>query len=54
MGLGDIAVLNGTKHEGRMKDDMAAPLAVDEFIKTHPGQWQQLLKGFQAMVGDPH
>lgn len=52
MGLGDIAVLNGTTNEGRMKEDLAAPLAVEGFMKTHPGQWQQLLKGFQAAVGD--
>jgi diketogulonate reductase-like aldo/keto reductase len=54
MGLGNIAVLNGTKNEGRMKEDLAAPLAVEEFIKMHPDQWQQLLQGFQGMVGDSH
>lgn len=54
MGLGDIAVLNGTTNEGRMKEDLVAPLAVAEFIKTHPDRWQQLLAGFRAMVGDPN
>ncbi|KAJ5177294.1 uncharacterized protein N7482_003171 [Penicillium canariense] len=53
MGLGDIVVLNGTKNEGRMKEDLAAPLAVKEFTRTHPAQWQQLLTGFRGMVGDP-
>lgn len=53
MGLGDIAVLNGTTNEGRMKEDLAAPLAVEEFIKTHPDQWQQVLTEFRKMVGDP-
>lgn len=52
MGLGDIAVLNGTTNEDRMKEDLAAPLAVKEFIKTHPHQWQQILEEFQEMVGD--
>ncbi|KAF3395824.1 hypothetical protein F1880_006563 [Penicillium rolfsii] len=52
MGLGNIAVLNGTKSEGRMKEDLAAPLVVERFTKMHPDQWQELLEGFQAMVGD--
>ncbi|OOQ88955.1 putative aldo-keto reductase (AKR) [Penicillium brasilianum] len=54
MGLGDIAVLNGTKNEDRMKEDLAAPLAVEQFIKRHPGQWEQLLAEFKAEVGDPN
>jgi diketogulonate reductase-like aldo/keto reductase len=54
MGLGDIAVLNGTTNEGRMKEDLAAPIVVQDFIQTHPEQWQQLLQGFQAAVGDPN
>jgi diketogulonate reductase-like aldo/keto reductase len=54
MGLGDIAVLNGTTNEARMKEDLAAPLAVEEFIKTHPDQWQQVLAEFREMVGDPN
>lgn len=53
MGLGDITVLNGTKNEGRMAEDLAAPKKVEGFSQAQPEQWQQLLAGFRELIGEP-
>ncbi|KAJ5182418.1 hypothetical protein N7492_000034 [Penicillium capsulatum] len=53
MGLGHITVLNGTKNETRMKEDLAAPSKVGEFAQAQAGQWQQLLVGFRGLIGEP-
>ncbi|KAJ5134931.1 hypothetical protein N7476_001864 [Penicillium atrosanguineum] len=50
MGLGNITVLNGTKNEGRMREDLAAPKKVEDFTQAQPEQWQQILKGFRALI----
>lgn len=52
MALGDITVLNGTKNEGRMAEDLAAPKKVEGFTQAHAEQWEQLLAGFRQIVGD--
>ncbi|KAJ5088983.1 hypothetical protein N7532_007667 [Penicillium argentinense] len=52
MGLGHTTVLNGTKNNDRMREDLAAPLLVQQFAQTQPVEWQQLLTGFQQLVGD--
>ncbi|KAJ5191989.1 uncharacterized protein N7498_010974 [Penicillium cinerascens] len=52
MGLGDVTVLNGTKNEGRMSEDLEAPKKVEEFTQAQPEQWQQLLTGFRALIGE--
>lgn len=52
MGLGNVTVLNGTKHEGRMGEDLAAPKRVEEFTQAQPEQWQQILTGFKALIGE--
>lgn len=52
MALGDITVLNGTKNENRMAEDLAAPKKVEGFTQAHPEQWEQLLGGFRHLVGD--
>ena len=52
MGLGHTTVLNGTKNETRMAEDLIAPRKVEEFTQQHAAQWQQLLGGFQALIGE--
>lgn len=52
VGLGDVTVLNGTKNEGRMREDLEAPKRVEEFTQAQPEQWQQLLAGFRALIGE--
>ncbi|KAJ5795330.1 hypothetical protein N7457_001929 [Penicillium paradoxum] len=52
MGLGDVAVLNGTKNESRMKEDLAAPKQVEDFTKQQPDLWQQLLTEFRGLIGE--
>ncbi|KAJ5649204.1 uncharacterized protein N7484_002927 [Penicillium longicatenatum] len=52
MGLGNITVLNGTKNETRMAEDLNSPKKVEEFTQNQPAQWQALLDGFQELVGD--
>lgn len=50
MGLSYVTVLNGTKDEGRMREDLAAPTRVEEFMQAQPEQWQQILRGFRALI----
>ena len=50
MGLSYVTVLNGTKDEGRMREDLAAPTRVEEFTQAQPEQWRQILKGFRALI----
>lgn len=52
MGLGDVSVLNGTKNELRMKEDLAAPKKVEAFTEQQPELWQQLLTEFRGLIGD--
>lgn len=52
MGLGNVTVLNGTKNEGRMREDLEAPKRVEEFMQAQPGQWRQLLTGFRELIGE--
>lgn len=53
MGLADITVLNGTKNEGRMAEDLAAPKKVEGFTQAQPEQWQLLLAAFRELIGEP-
>lgn len=52
MGLKDVTVLNGTKNESRMKEDLAAPKLVEEFTKQQPELWQQILADFRGLIGE--
>lgn len=52
MGLKDVAVLNGTKDESRMKEDLSAPKQVENFTQRHPDLWQQILTEFQNLIGE--
>ncbi|PGH03451.1 hypothetical protein GX51_04025 [Blastomyces parvus] len=52
LGLGDTVMLNGTKNEGRMLADLAAPKAVEEFSAKYPEQWERILGGFKKKIGE--
>jgi diketogulonate reductase-like aldo/keto reductase len=52
MSLGNTTVLNGTKNEARMKEDLAAPQKVQKFAQANSAAWEELLKEFQGLVGD--
>jgi diketogulonate reductase-like aldo/keto reductase len=52
IGLGNLTVLNGTKNELRMKEDLAAPKQVEEFTQKQPDEWKQILADFQGLTGD--
>ncbi|KAJ6045909.1 uncharacterized protein N7446_008994 [Penicillium canescens] len=52
IGLGNLTVLNGTKDELRMKEDLAAPKKVEEFTQKQPDEWKQILADFQGLTGD--
>ncbi|KAJ5466582.1 hypothetical protein N7539_009538 [Penicillium diatomitis] len=51
MALGNTSVLNGTTNKARMNEDLAAPLAVSEFIQKRPELWARLSGDFQEIVG---
>ncbi|EEQ91840.2 aldo-keto reductase [Blastomyces dermatitidis ER-3] len=52
LGLGDTVMLNGTKNEGRMLADLAAPKAVEEFSSKYPEQWDRILGRFKKKIGE--
>lgn len=52
MGLGKTVVLNGTKNETRMIEDLEAPGKVEKFTHEEPAEWAEILRGFQSLVGD--
>ncbi|KAJ5416496.1 uncharacterized protein N7487_000046, partial [Penicillium crustosum] len=52
MGLKDVVVLNGTKDESRMKEDLSAPKQVENFTQKEPELWQQILTDFRGLIGE--
>ncbi|KAJ5398400.1 hypothetical protein N7465_008889 [Penicillium sp. CMV-2018d] len=52
MGLKDVVVLNGTKNESRMKEDLSAPKQVENFTQKQPELWQQILTDFRGLIGE--
>lgn len=52
MGLGQTTVLNGTKNQSRMTEDLAAPLQVGRFAQEQPALWASILNSFQTLTGD--
>ncbi|KAJ5146552.1 uncharacterized protein N7515_001116 [Penicillium bovifimosum] len=52
MGLENVTVLNGTKNESRMREDLAAPKQVEEFTVRQPELWQQILTEFRGLIGE--
>ncbi|KAJ5851513.1 uncharacterized protein N7529_010898 [Penicillium soppii] len=53
MGLEDVTVLNGTKNDERMAEDLAAPKKVEDFTMREPELWQQILSKFRQLIGEP-
>jgi diketogulonate reductase-like aldo/keto reductase len=53
MGLEDVTVLNGTKNDERMAEDLAAPKKVEDFTLREPELWQQILSKFRRLIGEP-
>lgn len=52
MGLGRTTVLNGTKNQARMEEDLAAPKKVGKFAEEQPALWSKILETFQQLIGD--
>lgn len=52
MGLGQTTVLNGTKNQARMTEDLAAPAQVGHFTQEQPALWASILNSFQSLTGD--
>ncbi|OAX81304.1 hypothetical protein ACJ72_04358 [Emergomyces africanus] len=52
LGLGNTILLNGTKDEGRMLRDLAAPKVVEEFATKHPEEWGKILREFKKKIGE--
>jgi diketogulonate reductase-like aldo/keto reductase len=50
LGLGNIAVLNGTKREETMKADLRAAERVNRFSKEHPEAWESILQRFKKLL----
>ncbi|KAK5797354.1 hypothetical protein VI817_003645 [Penicillium citrinum] len=50
--LGNTTVLNGTKNEERMREDLAAPQEVQKFTRANSAAWQELMAGFRQLIGD--
>ena len=53
LGLGNTVILDGTTQETHMVADLAAPTAVDKFASEHPDQWEDILKRFKTLIGQP-
>lgn len=53
MGLGSVTVLNGTKNESRMREDLAAPGKVEQFTQDQSASWQEILSSFQSLIREP-
>lgn len=52
LGLGQTTVLNGTKNQTRMEEDLAAPKIVGKFAEEQPALWSNILGAFQRLIGD--
>jgi hypothetical protein len=53
LGLGNTVVLNGTKQDARMRADLRALEDVRMFSVEHTEEWENMLKEFKKLVGDP-
>ena len=50
LGLGDIAILNGTTKEQNMLDDLAALKKAREWAKQHSADWNRSLDQFRSII----
>lgn len=53
MSLGKVSVLDGTKSEVHMKEDLELFSKIEEFSGEHQQEWQGLVKGFKQLIGEP-
>jgi diketogulonate reductase-like aldo/keto reductase len=50
--LGKVSVLDGTKSEAHMKEDLELTSKIDRFSRDHQQEWQNLISGFKQLIGD--
>lgn len=50
MSLGKVTVLDGTKSEAHMHEDLSLSLRVEEFSNEHHQEWQGLVKNFKQLI----
>ncbi|KAI1816387.1 putative aldo-keto reductase [Poronia punctata] len=55
LGLGGTTILDGTKDEAHMKEDLKVDKVLDEYVQTQHGRaiWDACLMGFKHIIGDP-
>lgn len=52
LGLGNTVILNGTKNQSRMREDLQAPKLAEEFSIKHPEIWADLQRSFRSLIGE--
>lgn len=52
MSLGKASVLDGTKSEVHMKEDLELFSKIEEFGREHQQEWQGLIRGFKQLIGE--
>jgi diketogulonate reductase-like aldo/keto reductase len=53
MSLGKVSVLDGTKSEVHMKEDLELTSKIEKFSGEHHQEWQDLVRNFKKMIGEP-
>ncbi|KAF3393211.1 hypothetical protein DPV78_010087 [Talaromyces pinophilus] len=53
MSLGKVSVLDGTKSEVHMKEDLELTSKIEQFRGGHQQQWQDLVSSFKLLIGEP-
>jgi diketogulonate reductase-like aldo/keto reductase len=53
MSLGKISVLDGTKSEAHMKEDLELTSKIELFSGKHQQEWQDLVSSFKLLIGEP-
>ncbi|KUL85148.1 hypothetical protein ZTR_06239 [Talaromyces verruculosus] len=53
MSLGKVSVLDGTKSEVHMKEDLKLTSKIEQFSGGHQQQWQGLVSSFKLLIGEP-
>jgi diketogulonate reductase-like aldo/keto reductase len=52
LSLGGTSILDGTKNQTHMEEDLAAVSIVEKFSQEHRQEWQELLSGFKHLIGE--
>lgn len=53
MSLGKVSVLDGTKSEAHMKEDLELTSKIEQFSGEHRQLWQGLVSSFKHLIGEP-